>query len=98
MIKKGWMMNLSKEQLNQLTELGRRMVPLYLIAKALKVPEFELKEELRGDGEVSDAYYEGFTQTKIELNESIIKSAKNGSNPAQMELKKLIKQSEDYIS
>lgn len=91
-------MNLTKEQLDQVRDMAERLINPELIAKAINIDAFVFKvlcEE--PDEPLHQAYYEGFIQAKIDLHEAIIKSAKNGSNPSQLELKKLITESEDYL-
>lgn len=92
------MMNLSTEQLDELRNLAERLIPPDIIASYLGVPDVVFREELRNpESAIRTVYFEGFVQSKVALHESIIKSAKNGSNPSQVEMKRLIEQSEAYL-
>lgn len=92
------MMNLTKEQLDQVRDMAERLISPELIAKALHI-DVDVFRALCNDEEepLHHAYYEGFIQSKIRLNEAIIKSAFNGSNPSQLEMKKLITESENFL-
>ena len=46
---------------------------------------------------VRTAFYRGHLRQTVELRESLIKSAVNGSNPAQQELIKFIKSQQQYL-
>lgn len=84
-------MNLTKEQLSTIKDMASRLIKPSLIAISIGVDEIDFLMDVRDrDTPVHKAYYEGFIQAKIELNEAIIKSARNGSNPAQTEMKKMI--------
>lgn len=92
------MRNFTTEQLEQVRNLAQRLVHPALIATAIGLDELEFKVLIKDpESELHSAYYDGFIQSKVELNEAVIKSAKNGSNPAQMEMKKLIIESENYF-
>ena len=91
-------MNLSKEQLKNIKEMASRLIKPSLIAISLGVDEIDFLVDVRDSSTpVHKAYYEGFIQAKIYLNESIIKSAKNGSNPAQSEMLKLVNECSNSI-
>lgn len=85
-------MNLSKAQLDALEESGYRLLSPALTAINLEVDELELSEEIRMPGtEAHKAYYRGYLRQTISLRDAIIRSAINGSNPAQVELLKFVK-------
>ena len=85
-------MNLTKEQLETVEELAYRLITPDLVAINLEVDEIDFLQELRTPGtSVRNAYYKGYIRQVIELSESLIKSAKNGSNPAQIELIRFLK-------
>lgn len=69
--------------------LAYHTVPIRLIASTLSEDKDLLTLAINEPGTPEhDAYYQGYMRQYIELKESIIKSAKNGSNPAQAELLK----------
>lgn len=87
-------MNLSLQQLNRITELAYRTLPLQHIAYAIEVEELEFIDEVCTPGTVARrAYMAGVLQQTIETREFIIKSARNGSNPAQSELLRFLNES-----
>lgn len=78
--------------------MAERLIHPELIAKAIGIDAVAFKVLCeKPDEPLHHAYYEGFIQAKIELHEAIIKSAKNGSNPSQLEMKKLITESENFL-
>ena len=86
-------MNLTKEQLEQLKEMAYNLVTPELAAINLEVNELEFMTDLRTmDTPVHRAYYSGFLRQLMETRQAIIKAAHNGSNPAQLELLKMIRQ------
>lgn len=92
-------MNLTAEQLDQVREMAARLIHPELIARAIGIEPYLFRVLCEDSNEdLHKSYYEGFIQAKIELHESIIKSAKNGSNPSQIEMKKLITESEQYLN
>ena len=83
-------MNLTEEQLKAVEDLAYALFTPSEIAIAIVVRHDELKEEIeQGYGEVWAAYQKGLVRQKLELHQSIIKAAHNGSNPAQMEVLKM---------
>ena len=91
-------MNLKKEQLDEVTDMAYRLITPGLIAINLGVDEDEFLQAVRTQGsDIRNAFYRGYLRQEIELRDSIIKSAKNGSNPAQMELIKYIKQMQQHV-
>jgi hypothetical protein len=86
-------MNLSADHYKSIEELSYRLIPPTLIAINLEVDETDFLEELRTPGtEIRKAFYKGYLKIMIETREAIIQTAKNGSNPAQTELIKFIKE------
>jgi len=84
-------MHLSEEQLSGVEEMAYRCFSPELTAINIEVDEIEFCEAVSIPGtEERKAYYKGFIRQQTELCESIIKSAGNGSNPAQQQLLSLI--------
>lgn len=83
-------MYFSKEQLKAIEDLGYALFTPTEIAIAIKVIPDDFKQEIeKGYDEAFFAYQKGLTRQKLELHQSIIKAAHNGSNPAQMEVLKM---------
>lgn len=86
-------MNLNTEQLKAIEELAYRLIAPSLIAINLEVDEFDFLSELRTPAtKVREAFYKGYMRQMVETRESLIKTAHNGSNPAQMELIRFIRE------
>lgn len=80
-------MNLTKEQLERVTDLAYRTIQAQVIANAIEVDELEFIDEVCTPGtEARTAFLKGSMQQMLETREAIIKAARNGSNPAQSEL------------
>ncbi len=91
-------MNLNKEQLEQLEQMGYTLIPPQLAAINLEVNELEFLTELKTAGSgVRQAYYSGYLRQLVETRQAIVKAAHNGSNPAQVELLKLINRMQQAI-
>lgn len=91
-------MNLTKEQREQLELMGYTLIPPQLAAINLEVDELEFLMELKTVGsEVRQAYYRGYLRQLVETRQAIVKAAHNGSNPAQVELLKLINRMQQAI-
>ncbi len=85
-------MNLNPEQLEQVYQMAYRLVPPDLIAINLEVDTFDFKSDLDNPGsQIHKAFYGGYLKQLVETREALIKSAHNGSNPAQIELIKFIR-------
>lgn len=85
-------MNLTKEQLDMVKKLAERTLPAVLIASALEVDEVDFVDEICTPGTPArKAYFSGMMQQIIETREAVIKSARNGSNPALNELLSFIR-------
>lgn len=86
-------MNLSKEQLKELRDMGELLLPVNIIAANLEVSELELRLELKdSNSSAYKAFMEGVGKQYANLHESILRSANNGSNPAQIEALKFLAQ------
>ncbi len=91
-------MNLTEEQLKEISDMAYRLITPGLIAINLDIDENEFLQALRTPGsDIRQAFYKGYLTQQIELRDAIIKSAKNGSNPAQLELIKYMKQMQQYV-
>lgn len=85
-------MNLNEEQLKSVEDLAYRLITLSLIAINIDVDETDFIHEVRTPGTTArEAFYKGYLRQMIETRDALIKSAKNGSNPAQLELLHFIK-------
>lgn len=85
-------MNLNTEQLEQLEQMGYALITPETAAINLEVDEVELREDIRKVGSPARrAYYRGYLRQLMETRNAIIKAAHNGSNPAQLELMKMIR-------
>ncbi|MBR4533093.1 MAG: hypothetical protein IKO85_00895 [Bacteroidaceae bacterium] len=91
-------MNLNKEQREQLEQMGYMLIPPQLAAINLEMDELEFLTELKTVGsEVQKAYYSGYIRELVETRQAIVKAAHNGSNPAQVELLRLINRMQNAI-
>ncbi len=92
-------MNLNTEQLEQLEQMGYSLITPELSAANLEVDELEFRTELGTVGsDVRKAYYTGYIRQLTETRQAIIKAAHNGSNPAQLELLKLINRFQNSLN
>ena len=96
-------MNTTRRILNEaerttVEEMSYRLMSPFLIAINLEMDENDFLDELRTPGtDIRQAFYRGYIRQTMELRESIIKAAQNGSNPAQQELIKFIQQQNNHI-
>lgn len=91
-------MNLTTEQRDEIENMAYRLIPPGLIAINIGADETDFLAELRTPGtEIRAAFYKGHLRQLVELRESLIKSAINGSNPAQQELVKFIKSQQQHL-
>lgn len=82
-----------KEHLDMIEDMAYRLFPPHLIAINLEMDEQEFKTLIRTPNTAArNAFFRGYIRQQQELRESIIRSARNGSNPAQIELLKLMKE------
>lgn len=91
-------MSLTQEQREEIEKMAYRLIPPGMIAINIGVDETDFLAELRTPGtEVRTAFYQGHLRQMVEVREAIIKSAINGSNPAQQELIKFFKSQKQYL-
>lgn len=90
-------MNLTQEQLKIVKEMAYRLVSPELIAINLEVDVYDFKMALEADGSIRSAFFSGYLQQLIETRDALIKSAHNGSNPAQLELLKFIRDMDNKL-
>lgn len=86
-------MNLSEVQLETIRKAGALLLPPSLVAINLEVDELDFLNEVRNRrSPIHKAYYSGYLEQLSETRAAIIKSARNGSNPAQLEVLKFIQE------
>lgn len=91
-------MNLTQQQLDEIEKMAYRLIPPGMIAINIGVDETDFLAELRTPGtDIRTAFYRGHLRQMVEVREAIIKSAINGSNPAQQELIKFFKSQQHYL-
>ena len=91
-------MNVTQQQREEIEKMAYRLIPPGIIAINIGVDETDFLTELRTPGTgVRVAFYRGHIRQMIEVREAIIKSAINGSNPAQQELIKFFKSQQQYL-
>lgn len=92
------MKNFSEEQLSLIEEMAYLLISPSLIAVNLGMLEADLRYHLKDEtSPVYQAFYKGLLRQKMELHRSIIKAAGNGSNPAQEQLKAMVRAMETDI-
>lgn len=92
------MKNFSEEQLSLIEEMAYLLISPSLIAVNLGMLEADLRYHLKDEtSPVYQAFYKGLLRQKMELHRSIIKAAGNGSNPAQEQLKAMVRAIETDI-
>ena len=92
------MKNFSEEQLSLIEEMAYLLISPSLIAVNLGMMEADLRYHLKDEtSPVYQAFYKGLLRQKMELHRSIIKAAGNGSNPAQEQLKAMLRAMETDI-
>ena len=91
-------MNLTKEQLEALEDYAYNLITLDLVAIMMEVDELDLRAAIEDVGtEEHRAFYRGYGRMLLETRKGIIRSAQNGSNPAQVELLQLLREFENNI-
>lgn len=86
-------MNLNEEQLKSITNAGKLLIPPSLVAIDLEVDEMDFITDIRTPGTPAHkAYYSGYLEQLMETRVAIIKAARNGSNPALVEVLKFIQE------
>ncbi len=85
-------MYLSPEQLEAIEELAYRLYSPSLIAITIEADDIDdfIHEVNMHNSEASKAFYRGYLKQLDEVRIATIKAARNGSNPAQIELCKYI--------
>ncbi len=77
-------MQLSKEQKELVERCGAALSKPSELARILGIPAEKVKTALQDqDSELYQLYYSGLETTKLELKESVIAIARQGSSPAQ---------------
>lgn len=88
-------MDLTKEQLNSVTEFAEAGMNVDEIAIILDVDRKEfIKQVTNINSDIYKAYQKGLLMVKYRIQKSIIKMAERGSNPAQIQAQKLIQDAE----
>ncbi|MCP3895972.1 MAG: hypothetical protein GY706_15285 [Bacteroides sp.] len=91
-------MHLTEEQHKCIEDCAYRLISPSLIAINIEVDEIDFLIELRTPGtQVREYFYRGYMKQLIETREAIIKTAQNGSNPAQMELLKFFREVDNQL-
>lgn len=91
-------MNLTTEQLKSIEDLAYRLIAPELVAINIDVDELDFIHEVRTPGtDARIAYYKGYLKQTIETREAIIKTAQNGSNPAQAEILKFLTDIQNHL-
>lgn len=86
-------MNLTEEQLKEIESMGDLLLPIALVAANIECSELELRMEFQdSDSPAYKAYMRGVGLRQVKLHQSILRSADNGSNPAQIEALKFLAQ------
>jgi hypothetical protein len=84
---------MSEEVLKEIEEWGRKLLSPEEVAVIVGVDREKFLLDIQEqDTAICKAYWAGVYRTKAELNESVIKLARQGSSPAQTEVTKLLKQ------
>lgn len=87
------MSELNEEQLKELETLGAALFSIRDCALVLEVPASQLQDHVdEPDSAASKAYHRGRLITELATRQAVIKSASDGSNPAQVLALQLIKQ------
>ncbi len=77
-------LDLTTEELEQLTDLAGRLLPIHDIATILEMEEDYLAIQLSiKDSPIAQAYNRGYLQTKAQIRKSVVDLAIAGSSPAQ---------------
>lgn len=86
-------MNLTTEQLKAIEDMGDLLLPISLVAANVECSELELRLEFQDQESAAyRAYMKGVGQRQVKLHQAILRSADNGSNPAQVEALKFLAQ------
>lgn len=92
-------MNFNEEQLKEIEEMGFLLLTPEQCAINLELSEADFLTELHTKGSaVRRAYYRGHLRQLTQTRMAIITAAHNGSNPAQVELLRMIRNVIRYIA
>ncbi len=84
---------MSEEQLEIIEQMAYLGFEPKLIAINIDISEMDMELALKESGNaIRKAYYKGLIRLQMELRTSLIRSAKNGSNPAIEQLTKILQQ------
>lgn len=76
-------MNLTEEQLDEITQMAYHLIEPAFIAINIEADEVEFIQELKTTGSPArTAFYKGYLRQLVETRKAIIRSAQNGSNPS----------------
>ncbi len=82
---------ISDDLLETVENMAFRLFSPSLIAINIGMPEYEFNERMKDPSDpIRQAFYKGYILQQSLLRESLIKAAQNGSNPAQLELIKIL--------
>lgn len=74
------------------------LIPLELIAFNMEIPEAVFREELQNSSsDIYHAFNKGLLKQKIELHSGIITASRNGSNPAQEQVRLMMQKLESDL-
>ena len=84
---------MNTEQLKALEDFAYNLVPIHIMAVMMEVNEIDLRLAIeQTDSAEHHAYYTGYGKILLETRKQIIRSAQNGSNPAQQEILQFIRE------
>ena len=91
-------MSLTKQQSEELENMAYLLIPLELISFNLEIPLTVFRNELMdSSSDIYRAFYKGYLKQKIELHTGIISAARNGSNPAQEQVRMMLQKIESEL-
>lgn len=91
-------MSLTAEQSKELEEMAYLLIPLELIAFNMEIPLPVFRNELLDSSSpIYRAFNKGLLRQKIELHSGIITAARNGSNPAQEQVRMMLQKFESDL-
>lgn len=74
------------------------LIPIELIAFNMEIPEALFRNELLdSSSDIYKAFHKGYLKQKIELHTGIISAARNGSNPAQEQVRMMLQKLESEL-
>ena len=91
-------MSLTTEQSKELEQMAYLLIPIELIAFNMEIPLLAFREELQNSSsDIYHAFYKGYLKQKIELHSGIITASRNGSNPAQEQVRLMLQKLESEL-